>query len=155
MARSPSNDPSSIDTVSEKPVPPPMQSVIKGGWTYRIENPTETSVSALRELAEAIRVLAEEIREHSWAFVRFGPRMLSRPETATREREIIALAGEVDKLAEKVPRADVTYADVEAILSRLRVAGFFPNSLLVNNVARAIYALRQKRSETATGTDPA
>jgi hypothetical protein len=40
-----------------------MQLVIKGGWTYRVANPTETSVLALKELAEAIRALARDVRD--------------------------------------------------------------------------------------------
>ena len=147
MAQSPARKQDNSNSPPEKPVPPPMQSVIKGGWTYRVENPTETSVSALKELADAIRALAQEIRSHSWAFVRYGPRMLPRSETAAREQQIVALAGEIDKLAERLPQSNVTYADVEAILSRLREMGSFPDSLLVNNVARAIYALEKRRTE--------
>jgi hypothetical protein len=131
-----------------------MQSVIKGGWTYRIENPTETSISALKELAEAIRALAQEIRTHSWTFVQHGPQMLSPSETSAREKKIVTLAGEIDKLTESVPQGNVTYTEVEAVLSRLREAGFFPDGLLVSNVARAIYALEQKRTALDIGGEP-
>ncbi len=154
MAQSLSNNGTKDDPSPEKPVPPPMQSVIKGGWTYRIENPAETAISALKELAEAIRALAQEIRSHAWAFVRHGPQMLSSSETALREQQIVALAGDIDKLAERVPQSRVTYGDVEAILSRLRGAGFFADSLLVSNVARAIYALEQRRTEPDLGAEP-
>ena len=147
MAQSPSNNGAEDNASLEKPVPPPMQSVIKGGWTYRVENPTETVVSALRELAE-------EIRSHSWAFVRDGPRMLSPLETTDREQRIVALAGEIDKLAKSVPQSRVTYADIEAVLSRLREVGFFPDNLLVGNVARAIHALEQRRAATDIGAEP-
>lgn len=150
----PSNNGTKDDPSPKKPVPPPMQSVIKGGWTYRIENPAETAISALKDLAEAIRALAQEIRGHSWAFVRHGPQMLSPSETALREQQIVALAGDIDKLAERVPQSKVTYRDVEAILSRLREVGFFADSLLVSNVARAIYALEQRRTETDLGAEP-
>lgn len=146
MAQPPSNNGNKAALPPQKPVPPPMQSVIKGGWTYRIENPTETSISALKELAEAVGALTQEIRTHSWAFVRHGPQILSPSETTAREQKIVALAGEIDKLAENVPHGNVTYADVEAVLSRLREGGFSPDSLLVSNVARAIYALEQRRT---------
>lgn len=154
MAQSPSNNGTKASPPPKKPVPPPMQSVIKGGWTYRIENPAETSISALKDLGEAIRTLAQEIRSHSWAFVRHGPRMLSPSEKAAREHEIVTLAGEIDKLAERVPQSKVAYADVEAVLSRLREAGFFPDSLLVSNVARAIYAMEQRGTSTEIDAEP-
>jgi len=147
MVQSPSSNGTKDDPSPKKPVPPPMQSVIKGGWTYRIENPAETAISALKELAQ-------EIRRHSWAFVRHGPRMLSPSETALREQQIVVLAGEIDKLAEGVPQSKVTYRDVEAILSRLREVGLFADSLLVSNVARAIYALQERRTETDLGAQP-
>lgn len=137
MAQSPPNNGAEDSTSREKPVPPPMQSVIKGGWTYRIENPIETVVSALKELAE-------EIRSHSWAFGREGPRMLSPSETTVREEQIATLASEIDKLAKRVPQGKVTYRDVEGILGRLRELGFFPDQPLVRNVERAIYALGQR-----------
>ena len=154
MRQSPSNNGIKAALPPQKPVPPPMQSVIKGGWTYRIENPAETAISALKELAEAIRALAQEIRSHSWAFVRHGPRMLSPSETAHREQQIAALADEIEKLADRVPRSNVTCEDVNAILSQLREVGFFPDNLLVSNVARAIYALQQRRTETDLGARP-
>jgi hypothetical protein len=124
----------------EKPIPPPMQSVIKGGWTYRIENPTETVVSALKKLAE-------EVKSHSWAFVRHGPQMLLPPETAAREDQIVGLADEIEKLADRVPQGNVAYPNVEAILSRLHKLGLFPDGLIVSNVARAIHALEKQRLE--------
>jgi hypothetical protein len=146
VAQSSTKGGNDADGLPQKPVPPAMQSVIKGGWTYRVENPTETSVSALKELAQ-------EIKNHSWAFVRSGQRMLSPPETAAREQRIVALAGKMEELAEKVPQNTVTYVDVDAVLSQLREVGFFPDNLLVNNVARAIHALAQKRGETDIGTE--
>jgi hypothetical protein len=154
VAQSSANNGAKDDSSLKKPIPPPMQSVIKGGWTYRIENPAETAISALKELAEAIRALAQEIRSHSRAFVRHGPRMLSPSETAHREQQIAALADEIEKLADRVPQSNVTYEDVNAILAQLREVGFLPDNLLVSNVARAIYALQQRRAETDLGARP-
>jgi hypothetical protein len=154
MTQSPSNNGIKAALPPQKPIPPPMQSVIKGGWTYRIENPTETSISVLKELAETIRALAREIRTHSWAFVRHGPQMPSPSETRAREQKIVTMAGEIDKLAESVPQGTVTYTDVEAVLSQLKEAGFVPDGLLVSNVARAIYALAQKRTAPDIGAEP-
>lgn len=80
--------------------------------------------------------------------------MLSPSETALRKQQIEDLAKEIDGLADKVPHSKVTYGDVEGVLERLREAGFFGDSLLVSNVARAIYALEQRRNETDRGTEP-
>lgn len=114
---------------------------------------TETVVSALRELASALKELAEEIRSHSWAFVRHGPRMLSPPETVVRENQISELAGEIEELSKKVPQSIVTSGDVGALLSRLRDLGCFPDNLLVSNVARAIHALEKRRTELHIGVE--
>ncbi len=141
MAESPSNNDDKDNSPLEKPVPPPMQSVIKGGWTYRIENPTETVISALKELAQ-------EVRRNSWAFVRQGPAMLSPSVTALRDQKIKELAKEIDRLGDKVPHRKVTYGEVKRVLDRLHELGFFPDQLLISNVARAIYALGQRRTET-------
>jgi translation initiation factor 2B subunit (eIF-2B alpha/beta/delta family) len=116
----------------EKPTPPPMQSVIKGGWTYRVESPREQCVSALRELAE-------HIRTNSAFFVQNGPKILTPSETATQQQRIEALAEELDKLAVTVPQRSpsVTYQQLDEILRKLRDLGFYPNDLLVSNLARA------------------
>jgi len=147
MAQS-SKDGTTPKVVPGKPVPPPMQSVRKGGWTYRIENPTETSVSALKELADAIRALARGVRERSKFFVVDGPKMLPPTEARAREQEIISLAREIDTLSARLPNTNVTYKDVEEILSRLKKIGSFPDWLLVSNVARAISALQRTRTES-------
>ena len=80
--------------------------------------------------------------------------MLSPSETKAREQRIVVLADEIDKLGKSVPQSRVTYADIEAVLSRLREVGFFPENLLVSNVARAIHALEQRRSATDIGAEP-
>jgi hypothetical protein len=123
-----------------------MQSVIKGGWTYRVENPVERTVSALKELAQ-------QIRTDSWAFVREGPKMLHPSEANARQQGIIMLAGEIDKLAVQLLEGKISYSEVDAILLRLRDLGFFPDGLLVSNVARSIHALEQRRPETDAATE--
>jgi hypothetical protein len=130
-----------------------MQLVIKGGWTYRVANPTETSVLALKELAEAIRALARDVRDRSKFFVVDGPKMLSPLEARAREQEIVSLATEIDTLAARLPRTNVSYEDVEVILSRLRELGSFPDGLLVNNVARAVHVVEQIRAEPNRGVE--
>lgn len=61
------------------PFPPPMQSVIKGGWTYRVEDPIETSVSALKELAQ-------QIRTASRFFAQYGRKRFSPPKPVLGSR---------------------------------------------------------------------
>ena len=103
----------------EKPVPPPTQRIIKGEWTYRAENPKEQSESALKALkerAQALKELSQEIKSHSEFFVRSGPRMLTPSETNARQQQIEELATKIEKLADSGPRQDVTYRDVEKIL---------------------------------------
>jgi hypothetical protein len=153
MAQSPARDGTDAADRIEKPVPPPMQSVIKGGWTYRVENPIETSVSALRELAEAIRELAQQIRTDSWAFVRYGPKMLSSSETHARQQQILALAAEVEKLAAEVPHHSLPFARVTEILQRLHKLGFFPNGLLLKNVTRAFVSAEKFRRLEQNASD--
>lgn len=114
----------------EKPTPPPMQSVIKGAWTYRVESPIEQCVSALKELAS-------DIRANSAFFVRNGPKILTPSETATRQQRIEELAAEFEKLTDRVRQHSVTYEQVDAILKNLHNFGFYPNALLVSNLARA------------------
>lgn len=138
MARSPIKEGTDAAGRIEKPVPPPMQSVIKGGWTYRIEDPIETSVSALKELAQ-------KIRADSWAFVRNGPEMLSPSEINSRRKEIEALAGEIEHLAAEIPRRNVPFPRVTKIISKLHSLGFFPNGLLVENVTRAFVSAEKFR----------
>jgi phosphoglycolate phosphatase-like HAD superfamily hydrolase len=144
VAQSPSKDGTKADLAPKKPVPPPMQSVLKGGWTYRIENPIETCVSALKELAQ-------QVRADSWAFVRYGPKMLSPAETQARQQEIAALAAEIEKLAAEMPKQSVPFPRVTEILSKLHKLGFFPNGLLIENVARAFVSAERFRrpGETA------
>lgn len=138
MAESRSTHGTNPGSSPEKPIPPPMQSVIKGGWTYRIEDPIETAVSALKELAA-------QIRTDSWAFVRYGPRMLSPGETRARQREIIAVADDVEKLAVEIPQHNTPFSSVTQILHKLHTFGFFPNALLIENVARSLVSAERFR----------
>lgn len=115
-----------------------MQSVIKGGWTYRVENPVERYVSALRELAG-------EIRTHSWAFARHGPGTLSPEEANDRQREILAVAAEVEQLAAAAAKPATVLPRVTVSLEKLHKLGFFPDSLLVENAARAFVSAEKFR----------
>jgi hypothetical protein len=114
----------------EKPTPPPTQGIIKGGWTYRIENPIEQSRSALKDLAKYVKQNAE-------LFVRDGPKMPSPQEAAKRKQKIEELGNQLEELAAAIPQGMVKYETVDAVLARLRALGFFPDNLLVSNLARA------------------
>jgi len=117
-------------TILEKPTPPPTQAIIKGGWTYRVERPLEQCVSALNELAQYIR-------NNSRFFVTSGPKMLTPEEANIRKQKIEELAEEIHKLATHVPQRTVNYRAVEGLLKKLTELGFFPDNLLVSNLARA------------------
>jgi hypothetical protein len=117
-------------TILEKPVPPPTQAIIQGLWTYRVERPIEQCVSALNELAQYVRT-------NAGIFVTTGPKMLTPQETSARKQKIEELANQIKTLAIKVPDGTVNYEAVEAILKKLRELGFFPDNLLVSNLARA------------------
>ena len=117
-------------TILEKPTPPPTQAIIKGGWTYRVERPLEQCVSAVNELAQ-------NIRTNSRFFVTSGPKMLTPEERDIRQHKIEELAEGMDKLATQVPQGTVSYRAVEELLQKLRELGFFPDNLLVSNLARA------------------
>lgn len=147
MTRSTSDDRSGPDAPPQKPVPPPMQLVVKGGWTYRIADQIETGIAALKELAQ-------EVRDRSWVFVQDGPRMLSPSEADERKREIVSVADEIDRLAVRVPEGRLSWPDVEQALSKLRKLGHFPDGLLVSNVARAIYNVEQTRARKEVGAEP-
>lgn len=146
MAQSPARERDNSNSPPEKPVPPPMQSVIKGGWTYRVEDPIEQCVSSLRELAQ-------EIRAHSWAFVRYGPKMLSPSETDARQQEIVVLAAEIEKLAAELPKEPVAFPRVTETLSKLRKLGFFPNELLIENIGRAFVSAEKYRRSGQVAPD--
>lgn len=146
MAQSPVNNREKVNLVPEKPVPPPMESVIKGGWTYRVENPIERYASALNELAE-------EIKAHSWAFVRHGPQALSSAETHSRQQQILAVASEIEKLAAAVPKSTTSIPRVTKLLSRLRQLGSFPDGLLVENVARAFVSAEKFRGSEPSASE--
>jgi hypothetical protein len=109
-----------------------MQTIIKGGWTYHRETDIEQSASALRDLAQYMKntsVIA--------ASAGTGPRLRDPEDKANRQRQIEALATELEKLASAVPTGSVTYGDVEAVLSKLQHLGAYPDNLLVLNAARA------------------
>lgn len=116
-------------TILDKPVPPPTQAIIKGLWTYRVERPMEQCVSALNELAQYVR-------RNAGIFVTSGPKMLTPQETNARRQKIEELANQITKLAIKVPDGTVKYEAIETILKKLRELGFFPDDLLVFNLAR-------------------
>ena len=146
MAQSPVNNRDKANLLPEKPVPPPMESVIKGGWTYRVENPIERYASALKELAE-------EIKAHSSAFVRHGPQVLSSAETHSRQEQILAVASEIEKLATGVPKCTTSLPRVTTLLPRLHRLGFFPDGLLVENVARAFVSAEKFRGSEPSASE--
>jgi hypothetical protein len=129
---------------ARKPVGPPMQTIIKGGWTYRVETDIERSASALRDLAQYVKNTSAIS-----ASVANGPKLRDPEDKAYRKNQIESLATELEKLADAVPLGSVTYNDVEAVLSKLQKFDAQPDNLLVSNVARAfVWAGLDKPGDT-------
>lgn len=144
MAQSSAKEGNDRGLSSQKPVPPPMQSVIKGGWTYRVEDPIESCISALKELSQQIRT---DFR----FFVQHGPKGFSPSQTHARAQEIAALATEFEKLAAEVeklavePQHPLPFQRVSEILHKLHKLGFYPNNLLFENAVRAFVSAEKFR----------
>jgi transcriptional regulator with XRE-family HTH domain len=88
----------------------------------------------------ALTSVAAYTRQHADMFVRNGPRMLSPAETTKRRQRIVALADQIDALAETAKDGGVEYHQFETLLGRLHAEGFFPDSELVSAVAKTLLA---------------
>ena len=129
------------------PFPPRCNRSSKGDGPIEFEDPIETSVSALKELAQ-------QIRTASRFFAQYGRKRFSPPEARTREQEIVALAAEFEKLAAEMeqlaaaPQQPLPFHRVTEIVQKLHKLGFYPNNLLFENVVRAfVSAEKFRRSE--------
>jgi len=87
----------------------------------------------------ALKAVAEYTRRMSTFFVQTVPTSFNREEKADRERRINDLADKIDLLASA---ENSSYSQFEEILQQLRVLGFFPDTALVSDVARAFYGRR-------------
>jgi hypothetical protein len=85
----------------------------------------------------ALRTLACAIRSYSPWFATFERGRLDPSEVDRRRLYIDGLAANLDRLAELVPDGGVSYAQVDAIMTELHNAGFYPDKLAVDAVAQA------------------
>jgi hypothetical protein len=87
----------------------------------------------------ALKAVAEYTRRMSMFFVQSGPKSFNSEEKSAHEKRIIDLAAKIDSLA---IRDNSSYEQFDEILRQLRALGFFPDNLLVSDVARAFYVGR-------------
>jgi hypothetical protein len=86
----------------------------------------------------ALAALADYVRTNSSAFVQDGPGSFGPSERAQREKQIKALADEIDKLAVRSAEGSVQYQQFDEALGALHAAGFFPAGGLVGAAAKAL-----------------
>jgi transcriptional regulator with XRE-family HTH domain len=87
--------------------------------------------------AAALRAVAEYVERNSALSVTLGPRMLSPKQAAQKQQRIEGLAHEIDSLAAAAEQGLAGYRQFDVILGNLHKLGFFPETSLVSEVARA------------------
>jgi transcriptional regulator with XRE-family HTH domain len=87
--------------------------------------------------AVALRAVAEYVERNSAMSVTSGPRMLGRAQAAEKKQRIEALAQEMNLLATAAEQGLAGYRQFDVILGNLHKLGFFPETPLVFEVARA------------------
>jgi transcriptional regulator with XRE-family HTH domain len=85
----------------------------------------------------ALRAVAKYVALNSAMSVTSGPRMLSSAQTAQKRERIEGLAQEIDSLAAAAEQGLAGYQQFDVILGNLHKLGFFPETQLVSEVARA------------------
>ncbi len=94
-------------------------------------------------LRNVLRKLAAGIRNDAPNFVRSGPALPTETEKKKRERELIALAVQLERIAGGHLRDILAESGtVESILAQTRALGIRPNDTLVSAVAQAFHAAR-------------
>ncbi len=93
----------------------------------------------LRRVA-ALKAAAEYARRNRSFFVTRIPALLDPENRRATEGRIVALADDLDKLAEAVPHGQVVYEKFEAIRKELQRSGFWIENSLVSAVARSFFA---------------
>jgi hypothetical protein len=84
----------------------------------------------------ALKAVAEYTRRMSMFFVQTGSKSFNQEQKADHEMRINDLADKIDSLA----NAGITsYQQFNEILRQLHALGFFPDTALVSDVARAFY----------------
>jgi hypothetical protein len=85
----------------------------------------------------ALKTLAHCIRSYSPWFAAFERGRLDPSEVDCRRLHIDSLAANLDHLAELVPKGAISYGQVDAIMTELHNAGFYPDKLAVDTVVLA------------------
>jgi len=94
-------------------------------------------------LRNLLRRLATGIRADAPNFVRSGPAMPTAQEQKKRERELVALAIQLERIADgHLHDILAESATVESILAQTRAVGVRPSDTLVSAVAQAFHAAR-------------
>ncbi|MDE2229300.1 MAG: helix-turn-helix transcriptional regulator [Alphaproteobacteria bacterium] len=94
-------------------------------------------------LRNLLRRLATGIRSDAPNFVRSGPAMPTAQEQRKRERELIALAVQLERTADGHLQGILAESStIESILAQTRALGLRPNDALVSAVAQAFHAAR-------------
>ena len=88
-----------------------------------------------------LRKLASGIRADAPNYVRSGPALPTAQEQKKRERELVALAVQLERISEGHIRDIIAESgSVESILAQTRALGIRPNDTLVSAVAQAFHA---------------
>src|ERR1700731_1863537 len=116
----------------QKPIPPPMQRITKGGWTYKVEQPY------YEQFADALRRLAQAVGKNAMFFVQDGPRSLPPEGVNDRIMKIKDIATRLNDVANHVDEIRISYDRYEDLLRDLRQLGNFPDQELVSDVARTL-----------------
>jgi hypothetical protein len=87
--------------------------------------------------ATALRAVAEYVECNSAMSVTSGPRMLGPAQAAEKRQRIEGLAHEIDSLAAAAEQGLAGYRQFDVVLGNLHKLGFFPETALVSEVARA------------------
>jgi hypothetical protein len=89
--------------------------------------------------AGALRAVGEYVERNSARSVTSGPRMLSSAQAAEKKQRIEALAQEINLLVTAAEQGLAGYRQFDVILGNLHKLGFFPETSLVFEVARAFF----------------
>ena len=85
----------------------------------------------------ALKTLAHCIRSYSPWFATYERGGLDPSEVDRRRLYIDSLAANLDHLAELVPKGTISYGQVDAVMTELHNAGFYPDKLAVDTVVLA------------------
>jgi transcriptional regulator with XRE-family HTH domain len=87
--------------------------------------------------AAAVRAIAEYVERNSAMSVTSGARMLNATQATEKHQRIDGLAQEIRSLATTAEQGLAGYHQFDVILGKLHKLGFFPETVLVSEVARA------------------